>query len=163
MTSSSYNKVNCPISGLLSQVGDQWTLLIVRDLLVGVERFDDIQRSLQLSRNILTQRLNRLVKEGFVEKIPVREGVSRWRYKPTEKCEQLLPILLAMSEWGERWTANAKGKRTVAIDKRTGSPVKLELRRESDRKQIAFEHLLFKAGPGADAAVKRHLGEYTGR
>ena len=162
MANSSYNKVNCPISGLLSQVGEQWTLLIIRDLLVGLERFDDIQRSLQVSRNILTQRLNRLVVEGFVEKTPIREGVNRWRYKPTEKCDQLLPVLIAMSEWGERWAPNANGPRLITIDRRTGSPIKLELRRESDHKPVARDDLVFKAGPGADSAVIRRLGEYSG-
>ena len=161
MTARSYEKINCPISGLLSLVGEQWTLLIVRDLALGLTRFDDIQRSLGISRNILTQRLNRLTDEGFVEKIPVRAGINRWQYTPTEKCRELLPVLMAMAEWGEKWTPNPEGRRMIPIEARTGSPVRIELRRETDHRRVPLEGLTFKAGTGADPQVKRYLGEYS--
>lgn len=161
MTARSYEKINCPISGLLSLVGEQWTLLIVRDLAMGLTRFDDIQRSLGVSRNILAQRLNRLSAEGFVEKTPVRAGVSRWQYTPTEKCGDLLPVLMAMAEWGEKWTPNPNGKRIVPTEARTNSPVHLELRRETDHRSVPLEGLTFKAGPGADPQVKGYMGEFS--
>ena len=161
MTARSYEKINCPISGLLSLVGEQWTLLIVRDLALGLMRFDDIQRSLGISRNILTQRLNRLAEEGFVEKNPVRAGVNRWQYSPTEKCRELYPVLIAMAEWGEKWTPNPDGKRMIPIEARTNSPVQIELRRKTDHRRIPLEGITFKAGPGADPKVKRYQGEYS--
>lgn len=161
MTARSYEKINCPISCLLSLVGEQWTLLIVRDLAMGLTRFEDIQRSLGISRNILTQRLNRLSEEGFVDKTPVRAGVSRWQYTPTEKCSDLLPVLMAMAEWGEKWTPNPNGKRMIPIEARTNLPVHLELRRETDHRRVTFASLTFKAGPGADPQVKRYMGEFS--
>ena len=159
MATRSYEKLNCPISGLLSLVGEQWTLLIVRDLALGLTRFEDLQRSLGISRNILTQRLNRLTEEGFVTKSPVRAGISRWHYTPTEKCLELLPVLIAMAEWGEKWTPHPQGTRMVTIDAGTGSPVRLELRRTTDQVRVALEDLAFRAGPGADPGVKRYVRE----
>ena len=142
-------------------MGEQWTLLIVRDLAMGLTRFDDIQRSLGVSRKLLAQRLNWLCEEGFVKKTPVRPGVRRRQYTPTEKCSDLLPVLMAMAEWGEKWTPNTDGKRIIPIEARSNSPVHIAFCRETDQRRVPLKGLTFKAGPGADPEVKRYIGEFS--
>ena len=87
----------CPITRSLEILGDRWTLLIVRDLLVGARRFNEIARGLPgMSRAILSKRLDQLERAGLVMK--TAEG-----YEPTEACEELRPIIFGLAEWGARW------------------------------------------------------------
>jgi DNA-binding HxlR family transcriptional regulator len=93
----------CSVAGTLEIVGDRWTLLVLRDLFRGLHRFDELQGSLGVARNILTLRLQKLVDEGVIERRPYRgaRGV-RDAYHLTEKGKALYPILLAMMAFGDR-------------------------------------------------------------
>lgn len=87
----------CPITRALEVLGDRWTLLIVRDLLVGAHRFNDLARGLpRLSRGLLSKRLDQLERDGLVE----RRDRS---YHPTAACEELRPLVFGLAEWGARW------------------------------------------------------------
>ncbi len=87
----------CPITRSLEVLGDRWTLLIVRDLLVGAERFNELARGLpRLSRGLLAKRLDHLVRAGLVEH---RDG----RYRVTRAGEELRPLVFGLAEWGARW------------------------------------------------------------
>ncbi len=93
----------CPVARSLDSIGDWWTLLIVRDAMLGVRRFSDFQRSLGLARNVLTTRLKKLVADGVMTMAPATDGTSYQEYRLTEKGEALLPVLVAMRQWGERF------------------------------------------------------------
>ena len=93
----------CPVARSLDSIGDWWTLLIVRDAMLGVRRFSDFQRSLGLARNVLTARLKKLVADGVMTMAPATDGTSYQEYRLTEKGEALLPVLVAMRQWGERF------------------------------------------------------------
>ena len=87
----------CPITRSLEILGDRWTLLIVRDLLVGARRFNEIARGLPgMSRAILSKRLDQLERAGLVARTD--EG-----YEPTQACQELTPIIFGLAEWGARW------------------------------------------------------------
>src|SRR5215218_5358456 len=87
----------CPITRSLEVLGDRWTLLIIRDLLVGAERFNELSRGLPgLSRGLLSKRLDHLVRAGLVEH---RDG----RYTPTRAARELKPVVFGLAEWGARW------------------------------------------------------------
>jgi DNA-binding HxlR family transcriptional regulator len=101
----SFKDMNCSIAQTLEVVGEWWSLLIVRDALLGVSRFDDFQRRLGISRNVLNDRLGRLVAEGVLEKVPYQERPVRHDYRLTEKGRDLWEVLDAMRRWGDRWTA----------------------------------------------------------
>lgn len=131
MTTRSYEQHNCPIAQALRVVGDQWTLMIVRDLLSGVRRFEGFQKSLGLSRNLLTRRLRQLEEEGLVERVPVPGG-SRQEYRPTRKCKDLRVALLALAEWGERWRPDEDGPRLKIRERDSGAPVGARLCRIED-------------------------------
>jgi DNA-binding HxlR family transcriptional regulator len=95
----------CPLAGAVDQIGDAWMLMILWTSFEGVSRFDDYQKQLGVARNILSNRLRRLVEQGILEKKPVREGARRLEYRLTPKGEELRAPLTEVRRWGERWTA----------------------------------------------------------
>lgn len=97
--------MNCSLAQCLEVVGEWWSLLIVRDAFLGVRRFDDFQARLGISRNILTQRLTRLVDEGVFERTPYQDHPPRSEYRLTGKGRDLWHVVTAMRQWGDRWAA----------------------------------------------------------
>lgn len=93
----------CSIASTLEVIGERWTLLIVRDVFLGVRRFEDLQRHLGVARNILQVRLERLVEEGVLVKRPYQDRPLRCEYRLTEKGADLWPVLVAMLQWGDRY------------------------------------------------------------
>jgi DNA-binding HxlR family transcriptional regulator len=105
MQRTSFEDVNCSVAQCLEIVGEWWSLLIVRDAFLGVTRFEDLQARLGISRNILTQRLNRLVDKGVLKRVPYQERPPRSEYRLTEKGRDLWHVVTAMRQWGDRWAA----------------------------------------------------------
>ena len=95
---------DCPIARALDVIGDPWTMLVIRDLFLGKRRFAEIQRSLEIPRATLVDRLDRLVAEGVVER---RGDAARPEYRLTEQGKDLRQVVLALKGWGERWTTPA--------------------------------------------------------
>lgn len=102
---TSFRDVNCSVAQCLEVVGEWWSLLIVRDALFGVTRFDDFQARLGISRNVLNQRLNRLVAEGVLERVRYHDRPPRYEYRLTAKGRDLWTVVDAMRRWGDRWAA----------------------------------------------------------
>jgi DNA-binding HxlR family transcriptional regulator len=102
---TSFEDVNCSVAQCLEVVGEWWSLLIVRDAFLGVTRFDDFQARLGISRNILTHRLNRLVDNDVLERVPYQDHPPRSEYRLTDKGRDLWHVVTAMRQWGDRWAA----------------------------------------------------------
>lgn len=102
---TSFKDMKCSVAQCLEIVGEWWSFLIVRDAMMGVSRFDTFQSRLGISRNVLNQRLARLVGEGILERVQYEEHPPRFDYRLTEKGRDLWPILMAMRQWGDRWAA----------------------------------------------------------
>jgi DNA-binding HxlR family transcriptional regulator len=102
---TSFGDMNCSVAQCLEVVGEWWSLLIVRDAFLGVRRFDDFQARLGISRNILNQRLNKLVDDGVLERVPYEEHPPRSEYRLTDKGRDLWHVVTAMRQWGDRWAA----------------------------------------------------------
>ena len=100
-----YDSQVCSAARTLEIVGERWTLLIVRDALLGVRRFEDFRRSLGVARNVLTDRLNRLVDEGILERRAYSEKPPRDEYRLTDKGRDLWPVVHALVTWGDRYAA----------------------------------------------------------
>ena len=94
---------DCAIAQALGVVGDWWTLLVVRDVAGGVCRFDELQRELGVSRKVLAERLAALVEHGVLEKVPYQQHPPRHEYRLTSAGQGLMPVLIALQEWGTRW------------------------------------------------------------
>lgn len=95
----------CSVARTLDVVGDKWSLLILRDAFYGVRRFEDFARDLGVARNVLTDRLGRLVDAGVLERRQYEERPPRSEYRLTAKGRDLLPVILTMMHWGDSWQA----------------------------------------------------------
>jgi DNA-binding HxlR family transcriptional regulator len=136
MTTVNYQKHNCPIAQALVELGDQWTLLIVRDaLLAGRCRFNEFRESLGISRNLLTVRLSQLCEAGILERVQITNS-KRYAYVPTQKCQDLRIIILAMAKWGEKWGTDPHIHRLELREKITGHPVTVEFYQTEDGKAV---------------------------
>jgi DNA-binding HxlR family transcriptional regulator len=105
MRRKSFEDMNCSVAQTLEVVGEWWTMLIIRDCMLGVTRFDDFQCRLGIARNILTNRLDYLLERGVLEKVPYQERPVRSDYRLTDKGRDLWTVLTAMRQWGDRWEA----------------------------------------------------------
>ena len=105
MERRSFSDVHCSVAQCLEVVGEWWSLLIVRDVFLGVTRFDEFQERLGISRNILDQRLSRLVEAGVLVKIAYSEHPPRFDYRLTGKGRDLWPVLTTMRQWGDKYAA----------------------------------------------------------
>jgi len=133
MLKRDYEGQVCSIARSLELVGDRWTLLIVRDLILGLSRFDEFVESLGIASNVLADRLNRLVEEEIAERIPYSERPDRFEYRLTAKGRELGPVLLALMQWGDRHVSKKppriarrrsdRSRVSVALVAADGSPV----------------------------------------
>ena len=103
MKRSSVAHLNCSIARTVEVVGEWWSLMIIRDVFLGLRRFDDIRDDLGISRNVLSDRLSTLVAHGVLEKVRYSEHPERFEYRLTEKGIDLQPVLVALMRWGDKW------------------------------------------------------------
>jgi DNA-binding HxlR family transcriptional regulator len=103
MLRNDYEGQDCSIARALEVVGERWTLLIIRDAFLGVRRFDQFQESLGIARNVLTDRLNRLVEEGILRRVRYSERPQRHEYRLTHKGADLAIALAGLRQWGDKY------------------------------------------------------------
>ena len=117
MLKRDYPTQYCPVASTLEVIGERWTVLIIRDIFLGIRRFEDLQRDLGVARNVLQVRLERLVEEGILVKRPYQERPLRSEYRLTEKGADLWPVLVAMLQWGDRHALEG-GERPMILQHR---------------------------------------------
>ncbi|NUK08195.1 winged helix-turn-helix transcriptional regulator [Streptomyces lunaelactis] len=105
----------CAIAHAAAVVGDWWSLLLLRETARGRHRFDELQHELDISRKVLTERLNHLVESGILEKVPYQQGPVRYEYRLTGTGRALLPVLVSMQDWADRWLLG-DGSLTASAD-----------------------------------------------
>lgn len=103
MKASDHAQKPCPVARTVGQIGDPWTLLIVRNALLGTRKFEDFCRQLGVTRHVLAQRLRDLVAAGIFKQVPSRPGSPRMEYRLTRKGYDLQPVILALVNWGNTW------------------------------------------------------------
>jgi DNA-binding HxlR family transcriptional regulator len=124
----------CPIARALDVIGDWWSMLIIRDALLGRRRFGEFQKSLGLAKNILSARLRKLVDEGILSTVPASDGSAYQDYVLTDKGRGVFPILVALRQWSEAFDAHPEQIDTILVDREKGEPVrKLEIRARDGR------------------------------
>jgi DNA-binding HxlR family transcriptional regulator len=131
----------CPVARAVDVVGDWWSLLIVRNAFVGNRRFGEFERSLGVAKNILTDRLRKLVEAGVFEQVPAADGGPYQEYVLTEKGRALLPVVVALGQWAACPEADF-----TLVDRKKGRPVRLEFRSEDGRRVEPDDVRLIRPG-----------------
>ena len=149
------SELNCSLARTLEVVGDWWTLLIVRDAFLGVRRFGDFQKSLGIAKNILAVRLERLANNGILERSgPEKRPV----YQLTERGRALLPAMVALMQWGDKWVS--AGNPPVVVTDEKGRPV-APVRLKSGADDLTAQSVRFHPGPGATARTRAFFSELS--
>jgi len=149
--------LNCSVADALNLIGEGWTILILREAFFGSRRFEDFQKHLGIARNILTARLQKLVDGGILERKPIKEGAKRHEYKLTPMGRDLYPILIALTQWGDRWLRTEKGPPVKFIERSTGEEIADVTIRSKDGREIKPRDLELVPGSGATDETRQRL------
>ena len=151
MERTNYQSSNCSIARTLQVIGEKWTLLILRESFYGATRFEQFHSVLQCPRNLLSERLKKLVDEGILERSEYREPGSRTRnaYHLTDLGRELMPILLALREWGDRHKADPAGPPVLTRHAGCGKEMHLTLTCAAGHVVTTPEEVELVDGPGA--------------
>lgn len=148
MQRTDFGEMACSIARTLAAAGEPWSAMIVRDVWVGNRRFDGMQRSLGISRKVLTERLRWLETQGILERRPYSRRPPRYEYALTEKGLDFAGVLMAIAAWGDRWTAGEAGPPAVLHHRSCGHVTRAELRCAHCGKPLHAGDVDVSPGPG---------------
>jgi DNA-binding HxlR family transcriptional regulator len=151
MQRTQFADLTCSIARTLDVVGEPWSPLILRDVWVGIRRFDAIQADLGISRKVLTERLNWLLESGVLERQEYSSRPPRYEYVLTDKGAQLCDILLVMARWGDRWLAGDAGAPVLYRHHDCGEISHGELRCSHCQQPMGVNDVDVLPGPGSAA------------
>jgi DNA-binding HxlR family transcriptional regulator len=159
MPIQAFADINCSIAKPLSVLGERWALLVLRDVSLGRRRFDEIQDSLGVATNVLSQRLATLVEEGILERRRYSEHPERHEYRLTEKGRELMPVLWALMRWGDRYTAGSEGAPMETVHDDCGHSFQMVPTCSECGAEVVAGHVHAQPGPGANDEQRRRWQE----
>ena len=129
-TALEWSAENCTIGRAMEIIGEKWTVLVLREVFMGIRRFEDMRVRTNIPRQVLTNRLATLVEHGLLRRVPYQEPGTRSRdeYRLTDKGLDLYPVLVALLAWGDRYLGDPDGSPLALTHRDCGAPVKAELR-----------------------------------
>lgn len=133
----------------LEVLGDWWTLLVVREAFLGTRRFADFEANLDISKNVLSHRLDHLVTHGVLARVDAGVHGTRYEYELTAMGKDLVMVMTALRQWGDRWIFGEGKEPLLVIDRRTDRPIPRQLLRGEDGTPLRGKDLDVRAGPGA--------------
>ena len=154
MKATSFADMRCSIARCLERVGPWWSLLIVRDAMMGARRFKHFEQSLGIAKNTLASRLAQLVDSGILTKTPATDGSSYDEYELTEQGQDLAPIIMALAQWGDKWAVHHAGPSFSLVDRATGRKISRIWPRRADGQKIPMSEIgLKRLGAGKSSAT----------
>jgi DNA-binding HxlR family transcriptional regulator len=151
MLGRTYEDQVCSIARTLEILGERWTLLVVRDALLGLRRFDDFQHSLGVARNVLTDRLKRLVEAGVLERVPYQQRPPRFEYQLTAMGRELGVPIIGLMHWGDRHLASPAGPPRLTRHRDCGGALHAALVCDTCGKPAGPGDMELLPGPGLPA------------
>ena len=149
MKKVSFADMHCSVAQALEVIGEWWTLLILRDAFLGVTRFDDFASRLGIARNVLTARLDTLVDNDVLTRVPYDEARGRYDYRLTEKGRALLPVLTAIRQWGDQWIVGKRNAPVVVEHTGCGKVTRGILTCAHCGEELTTRNVRARRGPGA--------------
>ena len=134
-------------------LADKWTLMILRDAFFGLSTFSQFQKNLAIARNVLSDRLDKLVEHGILERMQPKPEVDRYQYQLTEAGRELLPLLVVLMQWGDKWIFGSEGEPLVLLDMKHGAPIQKVGIQARDGRFLQARDITFAPGPNASAEL----------
>lgn len=155
MRKSSFARWPCSIARTMDVLGDAWAVLVLREAFYGIQRFDDLQASLNIARNTLADRLHRLVDQGLLERRLYQTEPRRYEYVLTEKGADFFSVLAVMSRWGDRWMAADEGPPVIFHHLSCGHDTAVEVVCTACGEPLKPDEYSMRVGPGYPEALKQ--------
>jgi DNA-binding HxlR family transcriptional regulator len=152
MQRTDFASMPCSIARSLAVAGEPWSPLVIRDVYIGINRFDDLQHDLGISRKVLTQRLKHLVDAGLLERRPYSDRPPRHEYLLTQMGSEFMDVLMAMVAWGDRWTAGDAGPPVLYRHRECGQITHVEPHCAACGEPLRSGDVGLEPGPGLPAA-----------
>ena len=134
-------------------------MLIIREAFFGIRRFEEFQRHLGIARNILTARLKKLCENEILERVPIKEGAKRHEYLLTSKGKELMPLLIALTQWGDKWIYGVGQEPIIFRDRENDQPISPIRVHAEDGRELRPREIMPTPGPGANELAKQRLLE----
>ncbi len=144
-----FTRENCSVARALDVIGDWWTLLIVREAMLGTRRFADFAAELPIARNILARRLGHLVRRGVLARVDAGTHGRRYEYELTPMGKDLATVMTALRQWGDRWVFGEGNEPVLVRDRRTGRPIPRVRILDESGAPVSSRDLEIVPGPGA--------------
>lgn len=146
-----FSVASCTIGRTMAILGERWTVVVLREVFLGVRRFDDMKARTGIPRQVLANRLAVLVEHDVLRRVPYQQPGARVRheYRLTDKGFDLYPVLLAVREWGDAYLADPEGPPLLSVHRDCGAPVHTELHCAAGHQVTAYRDVLPRPGPGA--------------
>ncbi|BEO41973.1 HxlR family transcriptional regulator [Serratia marcescens] len=158
MKAKGFEGMTCSVAHVLSTLGDRWGAILMRDLLLGLARYDDLRHSTGITNNTLADRLKALESHGLIEKRQYQTRPARYEYLPTEKGKDLGLLVMAMIQIGDKWNlSELPGPPLRVVDRVTGHPATLRAVDAVTGESLPAQNLALAAGPGADEMTQWRL------
>lgn len=154
-----YDPLKRSVGHVLDIIGEGWSILIIREAFLGTRRFEEFQGRLGIARNILTARLKKLCANEILDRVPVKEGAKRHEYILTAKGKDMMPLLVALTQWGDKWVYGEENKPVIFLDREQGQPIP-EVQVYSARGEaLRPRDVMITAGPGATPEARERIEE----
>ena len=159
MKPEKHDPLNRSIGHVLDIIGEGWAILIIREAYLGTRRFEDFQRHLGIARNILTSRLKKLCENEILDRVPIKAGAKRHEYLLTTKGKELMPLLIALTQWGDKWIFGENAEPFIFMDRENREPIAKIKVYSSRGTRLRPRDIVVVAGPGASVEAKKRIDE----
>lgn len=159
MKPEKHDPLNRSIGHVLDIIGEGWAILIIREAYLGTRRFEDFQRHLGIARNILTSRLKKLCENEILDRVPIKAGAKRHEYLLTTKGKELMPLLIALTQWGDKWIFGENAEPFIFMDRENREPIAKIKVYSSRGTRLRPRDIVVVAGPGANVEAKKRIDE----
>jgi DNA-binding HxlR family transcriptional regulator len=154
-----YDPFRRSVGHVLDIIGEGWSILIIREAFLGTRRFEEFQGRLGIARNILTTRLKKLCANEILDRVPVKEGAKRHEYILTDKGKDMMPLLVALTQWGDKWVYGENNVPLIFLDRDQCEPIARVQVFSANGEVLRPRDIMIKAGPGATTEAIERIEE----